>query len=186
MSEALSEILISRKSRSSSRRTCRRALSTMAAAVAPPARARMSFSSDPELTPIRMGTPLSPAARTTSRTFSGEPMLPGLRRRPSTPASSAARARRWSKWMSAMSGTRARFRISRRAAAAARSGTARRTISAPAFSRRRTWASGRPDVPGVRLGHGLDDDRRAAADDDAADLDRDASSGAGTSAPPPA
>ena len=31
---------------------------------------------------------------------------------------------------------------------------------------------GRPDVPGVRLGHGLDDDRRAAPDDDAADLDR--------------
>src|SRR4030042_5211026 len=43
--------------------------------------------------------------------------------------------------MSAMRGTRARFRISRSAAAAARSGTARRTISAPALSSRRTWAA---------------------------------------------
>ena len=30
---------------------------------------------------------------------------------------------------------------------------------------------GRPDVPGVRLGHGLDDDGRVAADDDAPDPD---------------
>ncbi len=70
-----------------------------------------------------------------------------------------------------MRGTRARFRISRSAAAAARSGTARRTISAPARSSRRTWAAVAPDVPGVRLGHGLDDDGRVAADDDAADPD---------------
>ena len=49
--------------------------------------------SDPELTPIRSGVPSSVARAATSATLSGPPMLPGLRRTQSAPASSALSAR---------------------------------------------------------------------------------------------
>jgi hypothetical protein len=48
----------------------------------------------PALTPMRMEQPWSLAARTTSRTRSAEPMLPGLMRRQAAPASAASMARR--------------------------------------------------------------------------------------------
>ena len=60
--------------------------------------------SDPELTPMRIGTFSSLALATTSATLSGPPMLPGLIRMQWTPASIALMARVWLKWMSAMIG----------------------------------------------------------------------------------
>ena len=107
-----------------------------------PCFARRSFSSDPELTPIRIGMPRSRAARTTSRTFAGEPMLPGLIRkrvhagvdRGRGPAGDRNGCRR-------PAGGATFLRISPKAAAACASGTARRTISQPAFSSRRIWAT---------------------------------------------
>ena len=73
---------------------CRSALSTMPSAVGQPCFATMSSSSEPALTPMRMGTLRSRAAFTTSRTRSRAPMLPGLRRMQWMPAESAARASR--------------------------------------------------------------------------------------------
>ena len=49
--------------------------------------------SEPALMPMRMGTPRSFAAFTTAVTFSGSLILPGLRRRPSTPALIDSKAR---------------------------------------------------------------------------------------------
>src|SRR5574341_480945 len=68
----------------------RSALSTIPSAVGQPWRARISFSSEPALTPIRTGTLRAAAARTTWRTRSRAPMFPGLSRIPWIPASSAA------------------------------------------------------------------------------------------------
>ena len=60
--------------------------------------------SEPELTPIRIGTLASVALTATSATFSRPPMLPGLRRMQWAPASIAFSARVWLKWMSAITG----------------------------------------------------------------------------------
>ena len=87
---------------------------------------------EPKLTPMRIGTCRSLARVTTSRTSSGLRMLPGLRRSPWIPASSAFSASVCSKWMSAISGTGECGTMSGSAAAALRSGTAMRTISQPA------------------------------------------------------
>ncbi len=51
-----------------------------------------SFSSEPALTPMRIGMPLSRAAAITARTRSSRPMLPGLMRRQSTPVFATASA----------------------------------------------------------------------------------------------
>jgi hypothetical protein len=72
----------------------RSALSTIPSAVGQPCLSTMSCSSEPALTPMRMGTIRSRAARTTSRTRSRAPMLPGLSRMAWIPASSAFRASR--------------------------------------------------------------------------------------------
>ncbi len=53
--------------------------------------------SEPELTPIRIGTFALVARSATSATFSGPPMLPGLSRMQSAPASIAFSARVWLK-----------------------------------------------------------------------------------------
>ncbi len=45
--------------------------------------------SEPELTPMRIGTPAALAFSATSATLSGPPMLPGLRRMQCAPASIA-------------------------------------------------------------------------------------------------
>ena len=119
----------------------RRALSTMPSGVAPLYFLRMSFSSDPAFTPMRMGMPRSRAQSATARTFRAPPIFPGLIRRPSAPARAAAMARRWSKWMSARTGMRTCALMRERASAASASGTATRTMSQPAASRRRIWAT---------------------------------------------
>ena len=82
------------KDRSSSARTSRSALSASPSGVTRPSRSRISFSSDPALTPTRIGIPCSRAFSTTARTCSGAPMLPGLIRILSAPASMAAIASR--------------------------------------------------------------------------------------------
>ena len=92
--------------------------------------------SDPSFTPMRIEIARSVAALTTSRTLSASRMLPGLRRRPWMPPSIDVSASRWSKWISAISGTGVFATISGTAAAARLSGTAMRTISAPASARR--------------------------------------------------
>ena len=56
----------------------RRALSTIASGQGKPYLSIRSFSRLPELTPIRIGMPLSRALRTTSLNRSSPPMLPGL------------------------------------------------------------------------------------------------------------
>ena len=132
---------MSRKSSSSSIRTCRAALSTIASGVGPPWRSRSSFSREPPFTPMRIGTARSFAARTTSATRRALPMLPGLRRTPATPASIARRARTWLKWMSATTGMVTDRAMSARFAAASSSGTATRTMSQPAACSSRHWAT---------------------------------------------
>ena len=66
------------------------ALSTIPSAVTPPYFSRRFFSSEPLLTPTRMGIFLSFATFTTAATFSRDPMLPGLMRILSAPFSMAA------------------------------------------------------------------------------------------------
>ena len=61
--------------------------------------------------------------------------LPGLSRRPCTPASSAASAISWWKWMSATIGTGERGTMWARPSAAASSLQVQRTMSAPAAAR---------------------------------------------------
>ena len=71
-----------------------KAESTMAWGVTPPYLARMGFSREPPLTPMRMGMFLRAQARATAFTRSAPPMLPGLMRTVSAPASTHSRARR--------------------------------------------------------------------------------------------
>ena len=113
----------------------------MASGVGPPYFASRSFSRLPPLTPMRMGMPAARQASATRRTFSFGPMLPGLMRSLSTPASAARRASRQSKWMSATRGTGLCSRMTRRVRAAFSVGTARRTRSQPAAARAFTWAT---------------------------------------------
>ncbi|OQC09022.1 MAG: hypothetical protein BWX75_01352 [Candidatus Cloacimonetes bacterium ADurb.Bin088] len=124
------------KSSSSRMRTWLSAASTIALALTPYL-ATSSLGSEPLFTPMRMGTPRSAARRTTSATFSREPILPGLMRKPSMPASRAARASLWSKWMSATRGTAATLFNAGMASASAWFITEKRMISQPAFS---NWA----------------------------------------------
>ena len=70
----------------------RRADSTMPAALGPLYFASRSFSSEPALTPMRIGIRFSLARLTTSCTNALPPMLPGFSRSPSTPCSSAISA----------------------------------------------------------------------------------------------
>ena len=84
--------MMSVKSRSSRILIWRRADSTIASGVAVPYFCNRSFSSDPPLTPIRIGTFRAWAARTTSTMRSCFPMLPGFKRNLSMPASSASSA----------------------------------------------------------------------------------------------
>ena len=87
------------------------------------------------MAPIRIGVPAFCAARTTSATLSGPPMLPGLIRTAATPASIARRARLALKWMSAITGSGESRTIFGSASASSLFGTATRTISQPAEAR---------------------------------------------------
>ena len=66
--------------------------STRASGVTPPYLARMGFSREPPLTPMRMGMPFWRQASATCRTLSSPPMLPGLMRTLSHPAATHSRA----------------------------------------------------------------------------------------------
>jgi hypothetical protein len=81
---------------------------------------------------MRMGTPRSFASEATVLISASLRRLPGLSRRPWTPASSAANAILWWKWMSATIGTGERGTIWANPSAAASSLQVHRTMSAPA------------------------------------------------------
>src|SRR5690348_14577585 len=83
---------------------------------------------------MRIGIAFAFAARTTSATLSGPPMLPGLMRTAATPCSIAFSARLALKWMSAMIGTGEKRTILLSASASSVFGTATRTISQPALT----------------------------------------------------
>lgn len=79
--------------------------STSASGVALPYFCRNRLSSEPALTPMRMGTPAAPAALATSPTRpSNSLMLPGFTRTAAHPASIAAKMYFGWKWMSAITG----------------------------------------------------------------------------------
>src|SRR5919205_2091559 len=129
----LTEILMSRKSCSSKREHSHSADSTSASGVALPYLASSRLSSEPALTPIRIGTPASLAARAISPTRSSNfLMLPGLTRTAAQPASMAAKTYRGWKWMSAITGICDCRAICGSASASSVSGTATRTIWQPA------------------------------------------------------
>src|SRR4051794_21763426 len=95
--------------------------------------------SEPEFTPMRMGTPASLALAATSATLSGPPMLPGLSRMQWAPASIDLRARVWLKWMSAITGIGDCSTIVLRASTSLSRGTAQRTRSPPASAIAWIW-----------------------------------------------
>src|SRR5690606_18289617 len=90
-------------------------------------------SSEPALTPIRIGVPWSLAAWAISLTLSSNfLMLPGFTRTPAQPASIALNTYFGWKWMSAMTGILDFFAIAGRASASSALGHATRTMSQPA------------------------------------------------------
>ena len=95
--------------------------------------------SDPELTPMRIGVPAALALAATSATLSGPPMLPGLSRMQSAPASIALSASVWLKWMSAITGIGDSATMRFSTSASFSRGTAQRTMSPPASAIARIW-----------------------------------------------
>ncbi len=132
---AFTEIFTSSKPTSAKYASSRCVDATSASGVIPPWASAMSGSRLPALTPIRIGKPRSPASCATALIWSGLRMLPGFRRSPCTPASIAASARRYWKWMSAMIGTGERGTICASPSAAASSLQVQRTMSQPAAAR---------------------------------------------------
>src|SRR3954470_20346410 len=129
----LTEILMSRKSCSSKSEHSQSADSTRASGVAFPYFASSRLSSEPALTPIRIGMPALEAARAISPTLSSNfLMLPGFTRTAAQPASMAANTYRGWKWMSAMTGICDFLAMTGSASASSVSGTATRTIWQPA------------------------------------------------------
>src|SRR3954464_13320768 len=128
----LTEILMSRKSCSSKREASHRADSASASGVALPYFWSRRRSSDPALTPIRIGVPWSFAARAISLTLSSNClMLPGLTRTAAQPASLAAKTYLGWKWMSAITGICDLRAMVARASASSCVGQATRTIWQP-------------------------------------------------------
>src|SRR3954454_4539953 len=126
------EILMSRKPCSSNSEHSQSADSTSASGVALPYFASSRLSSDPALTPIRMGTPAPDAARAISATLSSNAlMLPGFTRTAAQPASMAAKTYLGWKWMSAMTGICDFLAMIGSASASSWDGTATRTIWQP-------------------------------------------------------
>ena len=124
----LTEILMSRKSCSSNSEHSHSADSTSASGVAFPCFSIKRLSSEPALTPMRIGVPQSAAARAISPTLSSKRlMLPGMTRTPAQPASSAANTYLGWKWMSAMTGIPDFFAMIGSASASSCEGTATRT-----------------------------------------------------------
>ncbi len=97
-----------------------------------PCLASSRLSSDPALTPMRIDTPASAAARAISPTLSSNAlMLPGLTRTAAQPASIAANTYFGWKWMSAITGICDLRAIAGSASASSWLGTATRTMSQP-------------------------------------------------------
>src|SRR5690606_7326875 len=129
----LTEILMSRKPCSSNREHSHSADSTSASGVALPYLASSRLSSEPALTPMRIGTPASDAALAISPTRSSNfLMLPGLTRTAAQPASIAANTYLGWKWMSAITGICDLRAMIGSASASSALGTATRTIWQPA------------------------------------------------------
>lgn len=106
--------------------------STSASGVALPYFFSSRASSEPALTPIRIGVPASLAARAISLTLSSNClMLPGFTRTAAQPASIAANTYFGWKWMSAMTGMFDFFAITASASASSCVGQATRTMSQP-------------------------------------------------------
>ena len=165
------ETLKSRKSSRSMSSTVSTAAVTSASTGFVNSRSRRWRGSEPEFTPTRIGVPSSLAFAMTSATFSGPPMLPGFSRTQGAPASSALSASVWLKWMSAMIGIGdSRTIVSQRLGVLlARDGDADE-VGAGVGDAADLVHRGL-QVGGLRLGHRLDGDRRAAPDGDAADVD---------------
>ena len=101
----LTEILMSRKPCSSKSEHSHSADSTSASGVALPYFWSSRLSSEPALTPMRIGVPAAEAAWAISLTLSSNClMLPGLTRTAAQPASIAAKTYFGWKWMSAITG----------------------------------------------------------------------------------
>src|SRR5437763_10638158 len=124
---------MSRKPCSSNSEHSQSADSTIASAVALPYLANSRGSSEPALTPIRIGTPADDAMRAISATLSSNfLMLPGFTRTAAQPASMAANTYFGWKWMSAMTGICDLRAIAGSASTSSWDGTATRTIWQPA------------------------------------------------------
>src|SRR6185369_17473018 len=90
------------------------------------------LSSDPALTPMRIGTPAALAAFAISPTLSSNAlMLPGLTRTAAQPAAIAAKTYFGWKWMSAITGICDFLAIAGSASASSAEGHATRTMSQP-------------------------------------------------------
>src|SRR3984885_9979536 len=106
--------------------------STSASGVALPYFSMNRLSSEPALTPIRIGMPAAPAALATSPTLpSNSLMLPGFTRTAAQPASIAAKMYFGWKWISAMTGIWLLVAIAASASASSWRGHATRTMSQP-------------------------------------------------------
>ena len=128
----LTEILKSWKPCSSNSDASQSADSTSASGVARPCFCRSRGSSEPALTPIRIETPASAAARAISATWSSNfLMLPGFTRTAAHPASIAANTYFGWKWMSAITGICDFRAIAASASASSCVGQATRTIWHP-------------------------------------------------------
>ena len=163
---------MSRKSCSSNSEHSHSADSTSASGVALPYLAMIRLSRLPALTPIRIGVPDGLGRRATSPTLpSNSRMLPGLTRTAAQPASIAAKMYLLWKWMSAMTGIcdllddlRQRLGVDRVGHGDAHDLAAGRGQLGDLLQRR-------VDVGGDGRRHGLHADRRAAADEHAADVE---------------
>ena len=168
----LTEILMSRKSCSSNSEHSHSADSTSASGVALPYLASSRLSSEPALTPIRIGVPASLAARAISPTLSSNfLMLPGFTRTAAQPASIAAKTYRGWKWMSAMTGICDFRAMIGSASASSVSGTATRTIWQPEAVSSAICCSVALMSAVLVVHHRLHADRGVAADADAADVE---------------
>src|SRR3954462_990252 len=128
----LTEILMSRKSCSSNSEHSQSADSTSASGVALPYLASSRLSSEPALTPVRIGIPASLAALAISPTLSSNfLMLPGFTRTAAQLASIVAKTYLGWKWMSATTGICDFLAIIGSASASSWDGTATRTIWQP-------------------------------------------------------
>ena len=128
----LIDTLKSWKSSRSISSTCSSAAATSASTGFSRSSSCRCLGSEPELTPIRIGTPAARAFSTTSPVFSKPPMLPGLMRMQCAPASIALSASVWLKWMSAITGIGDSFTMRASARTSSSRGTAQRTRSPPA------------------------------------------------------